>query len=214
MLKDTIIWFLISGIVICFNSISSKKNERYFKNVLKENLQIVLIIEFFVNTQTFSLAVEIILVFLFTFFAVMIAFTEINEEYKSAHKFFERVSVFGGFLILFAVVWSFILNIQDFDVIDTIKTFLLPIVLTFAILPFAYLIMIYSRYEILFVRLKIGREKSPGLIRYAKLCLIQFGMLSQSRINQLLTSYQSDLIQLDSRAEMKELMQKYRNDRC
>ena len=36
LLKDTILWFIISGLVISFNAISSKLNDKYFSEILQE----------------------------------------------------------------------------------------------------------------------------------------------------------------------------------
>ena len=45
-IKDITIWFLCSGFIICMNSVSNEADEKYIKNVLKDNLKLTIFLEY------------------------------------------------------------------------------------------------------------------------------------------------------------------------
>lgn len=79
-LKDIVIWVLFAGIPVCFNAVSQKDEEHYFRNIITDNFKYTALSEFFLGIFTFSFFVELILQpILFFLFSVQ-AFLENNEK--------------------------------------------------------------------------------------------------------------------------------------
>lgn len=59
-IKDIIIWFLFSGLIYCMNAVSSEADERYIQKVLKDNLKLTMILEFFMSRKTILWYIDMI----------------------------------------------------------------------------------------------------------------------------------------------------------
>ncbi len=53
LVKDTIFWVCFVGIVMEFRFITSNADQSLFKNTIIDNLKIIIVLEFIVNTYTF-----------------------------------------------------------------------------------------------------------------------------------------------------------------
>src|SRR5438132_3426349 len=60
-LKDTIVWFVFSGVALIFRGISARNPERAIRNIPWDALKLTVLMEFILNTYTFPLVVEILL---------------------------------------------------------------------------------------------------------------------------------------------------------
>lgn len=182
LLVDTVFWVFGTGFVLMFNM--SSREQQYFKNILLDNLKLVLILEFVVNLYTFNLWVELIIIPVMTLIACMSIVAGAQKEYVAVKKLMDVImGLFGLHLIGFAVSNIFA-NFRAFVTLDNLRVFLLPILLTTLFLPFIYILVLYMTYESMFVRLRIGLEKSKKLVRFAKLkifrtCLLNLGKLTE-----------------------------------
>src|ERR1051325_3164480 len=60
-LKDTVIWFLFTGIALIFRGVSKEDPNRVLRRIFWDALKITAVVEFLLNTYTFSLWVEFLL---------------------------------------------------------------------------------------------------------------------------------------------------------
>jgi len=209
-LKDTFIWFMVTGLVICFRAIGANKDEHYFRRILIDNLKILVIIEFIVNTQTFHILIELIIFPFLLFFGLIEVFTETDNKYAQVSKFASTITAISGFILLAFIIRSVILNFESFGTIETLKTFFLPFILTICILPLAFVIMIYSKYETLFVRLKLGNEKSKKLKRFVKWKMFLYCGLNQGKIHHVLKTDVFGLSRVQNKKEVRDLINEYK----
>ena len=72
MTKDSIFWFLLSGLVILFNLNKAEQNKDYFLDIIKDNIKFTLLLEFIANIYNFSLLVELFFIPLMVLFSVII----------------------------------------------------------------------------------------------------------------------------------------------
>ena len=79
-IKDILIWFFSSGFIICMNSVSNEADEKYIKNVLKDNLKMTIILEFIMSTFTFNIWIELAIIPIITIITVMNVMAERKEE--------------------------------------------------------------------------------------------------------------------------------------
>jgi len=210
-IKDTLIWFIVTGLVICFRAINASEDDHYFRKILIDNLKILVIIEFIVNTQTFHIFIELLIFPFLLFFGLIEAFTETDSKYAQVNKFASTITAISGFILLAFVIRSLIINLESFGTIETLKSFFLPIILTVSIIPLAFVIMIYSKYESLFVRLKFGTEKSKRLKRFARWRMILYCGFNQKKLLQVLKSDIFGLSRVKNNQEVRELINEYKS---
>lgn len=58
MLKDTIIWLLITGIGLCFQIVEKENRKKFLKSTIIEAIAITVIFEFITNEFTFSFLID------------------------------------------------------------------------------------------------------------------------------------------------------------
>ena len=182
LLKDTVVWFCFTGILISFYSVTSKREQNLFRKIIVDNIKIVIIIEFIVNTYTFSLAVELVLIPVVTFIAILGVFAKTDEKYSSVAKLTNGLLIIIGIVILIFSISNLVSDYKNFVSLDTLRKFILPPSLTILFLPFIYLMVLFSTYEQLFVQLNLGYEKSKKLKRYAKREIIKHCLLSLKKV--------------------------------
>src|SRR4030042_130323 len=85
LLKDTIIWFFFSGLVLSMKLAADSK-ENVFQVVILENLKAIIIVEFLVNTYTFSFPIEMILLPAVGFVGIIDAFSQTDKRYYQVRK--------------------------------------------------------------------------------------------------------------------------------
>lgn len=149
-IKDIVIWFLTSGLIYCMNAVLSESDEKYIKKVLKDNLKLTLILEFFMSTFTFNIWIEIAIIPIITIISIMNVIAERKEEYKNTHKVLDIMLALVGFWILYETVKIGINEYRKLNVINTLVSFMIPIVYLVLIIPLEYLLELYSKYELLF----------------------------------------------------------------
>ncbi len=79
-IKNIIIWIIFAGIPLCFGSINKNIDDNYFKQAIKANFSIIVIIEFMQSTFTFSIIVELFIIPITTFLLILQAFSKNKEE--------------------------------------------------------------------------------------------------------------------------------------
>ena len=164
----TVLWYFLSGLALTGRAISAKEDERHFRNLTLDCFRIAAIFEFLVVAYSFSLPVELVLVFVIASVGLMIAVCEVTENSASVKKLFERVTL----AIVSVMLWKSIRSIWDqpdvFFTTQTGRNFLLPGLLMLGCVPFFYFWYCYSHVENARVRINFKTFQSDSLKRYAR----------------------------------------------
>ena len=158
-IKDIIIWFLFSGLIYCMNAVSSEADETYIKKILKDNLKFTMILEFFMSTFIFNIWIELAIIPVITIITVMNVIAERKEEYKSVHKLLDSILAIAGFWIFYDTIKIGINEYKQLNIINTLVSFMIPIAYLILIIPLEYALELYSKYELLFLRMNFKEEK-------------------------------------------------------
>jgi len=167
LLADTLLWMFGVAFVM-FVNINHVTEEGYFKKIVIDNLKLILIIEFVVNLYVFDLWIELILVPILAILGAMLGVSSVKKEYKQVEAFLSKLLVIIGLGFGIYALYYIITDFQGFASLDNLKEFLLPIVFTFAFLPYVYIMALFINYELVFMRIK-RLAKDGSLARYAKL---------------------------------------------
>jgi len=209
LLKDSIVWFCFTGILMCFNLVTSEKEEDLFRKIIINNIKIVIIIEFIINTYTFSLVVELFFIPLVTLLVIMEVIAKKDKKYSSVIKIINGLYVIIGVVILFYVISNVVSDYRNFGSLDTLRNILLAPLLTISFLPFIYFMMLFYAYERLFVRLNLGYEKSNKLKRYTKRKIIKHCLLSLKKVNKALNVNTHNLMHIRNKEDVDEMIKVY-----
>lgn len=153
-LKDIIIWVLFVGVPICFHSASKELEDHYFSKVVLNNLKLSVFIDFFLNTFTFGIITEFILQGILIFLSLLQAVSSTEEKYASAKKLFDSLLAIIGFAVFFQTIRVAIQTYPDYDIKEWIITLSIPLVFSILYIPIAFLMALYSRYQLLFLHLR------------------------------------------------------------
>ncbi len=205
LLKDTIFWFFTAGLVTMFKYVTAQKGKIPIKELLLDNLKFIVILEFVMNTYTFALWGELLVVPFVTIVVSMNAFAEATKKNQDVTKFLGIVQSIIGLVLLSYVLYRAVIDYQVLGTIDALRSFLLPIILSTAIIPIVYLMAVYSNYESIFIGFKFGSEKSKGFIYYCKLMIFLKCGFSTRRISKLVPL---DLMHLQNKDDIKEILLK------
>jgi hypothetical protein len=202
LLKDTVFWFIGSGFFILMNLNKAKKENNFFKNILWDNLKLILILEFVINFHQFSLLAEMIILPVLAFLAMLQVVAEREERTKIVKTLIDWIFVIITVTFLISSIRDITNDITGFANYSNLKSFLLPVILSISFLPCAYLIALFMNYEMLFVRLGFYLKNKEDL-RFAKLRTLQKCGLQISKIRKLSPKINS-LYNGSTREEIKD----------
>lgn len=210
-IKDIIIWFLFSGLIYCMNAVSSEADEIYIKKILKDNLKFTMILEFFMSTFTFNIWIELAIIPVITIITVMNVIAERKEEYKSVHKLLDSVLAIAGFWIFYETIKIGINEYKQLNIINTLVSFMIPIVYLILIIPLEYILELYSKYEVLFLRMTFKEEKDKRIRLHHRIAILRECNFSVRKILLFQREYMIQMYALMKEDEFNQLMQKFRS---
>ena len=210
-IKDIIIWFLFSGLIYCMNAVSSEADETYIKKMLKDNLKFTMILEFFMSTFTFNIWIELAIIPVITIITVMNVIAERKEEYKSVHKLLDSILAIAGFWIFYETIKIGINEYRQLNIINTLVSFIIPIVYLILIIPLEYALELYSKYELLFLRMTFKEEKDKkNKIRH-RVAVICSCRISVRRVLLFQREYMGRMYVKMKDNEFEKLIREFRN---
>lgn len=210
-IKDIIIWFLFSGLIYCMNAVSSEADETYIKKILKDNLKFTMILEFFMSTFTFNIWIELAIIPVITIIIVMNVIAERKEEYKSVHKLLDSILAIAGFWIFYETIKIGINEYKQLNIINTLVSFMIPIVYLILIIPLEYILELYSKYEVLFLRMTFKEEKDKRIRLHHRIAVLRECNFSVRKILLFQREYMIQMYALMKEDEFNQLMQKFRS---
>lgn len=168
LIKDTIYWTFGIGFIFMMNSNKALQEKYYFKKFVQENIKLFVILEFILGLYVFGIVAEFILMPIVFFLSALLGFTEANEEHKQIKNFL--LNIFGLIGVFYLIYSGFEIyqNFNDFASYDNLRALTFPAIMTISFLPFAYIYVLYTHYESLFVRLGFFLKDDKSLRRFAK----------------------------------------------
>ena len=200
-----------SGLIYCMNAVSSEADETYIKKILKDNLKFTMILEFFMSTFTFNIWIELAIIPVITIITVMNAIAERKEEYKSVHKLLDSVLVIAGFWLFYETIRVGINEYKQLNVINTLVSFMIPIVYLILIIPLEYLLELYSKYEVLFLRMAFKEEKDKKIRLHHRIAVLRVCNFSVHKILLFQRKYLIQMYTSMKEDEFNQLIQKFRS---
>jgi hypothetical protein len=200
-IKNTIFWCVSVGFMALFKIESIKKDKSFFKHSVIDNLKLLAILQFIVGFYTFPILVEVLLAPVLALIGAMLAFAESDKKYHQVKTLLEySLSSFGIILIVYTL-YMLVTNFGDFGNERTAYDFFVPPLLTFCYLPFIFVMLVYSTYEQVFIRLQfsIKRKIYRNLAKLYAIILFNIRMSLLDR-----WSYHIARLNIESHADLIE----------
>jgi hypothetical protein len=185
MLKDTIVWISSVGVLAFFSSTKSLKEEKPILTFVKDNIKVIIFLEFFLNVFVFPIGIELILVPIVTLLVLMQIVAKDVAKNQHVFKFVSStISVFGYATIVFCA-YQLYKNWQTFFVMDNLIAFSFPVLLSVLFIPYLYLLILYVHYEDVLVRIKVIFYDNPEKLKQFEKAVIHSARLSLKRLKEL-----------------------------
>ena len=186
-LKDSILWLFTVGFVLIFKSVQIK-DTTYFKSILKESLKWTVIFEFIINFYSFNFIIEFLMLPILIMIVTTQAYSELDKKNIQVTKLLTNVLSIIGFVFLGFSIYKTIIGYETFFSINTLKIFVLPIILTILFIPFIYFLSLYSTYESYFVRLDFMTVKKDE-VKVVKKLIKKRANLHLNRLNRIIENF-------------------------
>ena len=164
LLKDSVFWLIFAGFPL-FMKITELKNSNHFaKEVLKGSLKGIIIVEFLSNFYTFNLFIELFLMI----FLTLVNILPIVKPDKILEKFASNVNMVFGFIVIIYIGYNLYQNIFGFINVNTLKSFILPVLLTITLIPFLYSVALLDLYGTMYRRMSthLKGQKLKWYLKY------------------------------------------------
>ena len=206
LLKDTIVWFCASAMVMVMRFVTSRDSESIFREVLAESLTIVIVLEFLFNTYTFSLPIELVLMPVLALVVMVNALASSDKQYSEVAKITRGIQTAFGFGILAIVLIRAVSDLKALESLDTVRSIALAPLLSLLFVPCLYILVLISQYELVFMRLDVGAEKDHRVKRYARRRILMHVGLSMKKVRHLLREHLIDLTHIQTEADVDRIV--------
>ena len=169
--KITLLWLGTAGFLGLFSEPKVSENPELISKAAKEAFKVTMVLEFFVSLYRMPLLAELVFVPFSVLLGALVAVSEIDEKYRQANRFLTGVAIVVGLALLTYAAWKMAGDFGAVANIDTVRSFLLPIVYSLLLLPFIWAVAVFVAYESVFVRLQFV-AKDESLHPYIKRSLI------------------------------------------
>lgn len=210
MLKDTIIWFFSVGMIMLFSYGKVVKWKSYFKEIIFWSLGLAAIIGFITNVTALPFLIEFLLVIpaLFTL-GMLLAYSGTQKELALVHNIFQWIIFVIVLVLLIFSILTISRGFQDFATLQTLRGFLLPLVLAISIIPIVYLLALYSRYEQAFLLIGFRLGDNKALYKYTRWELFRSSLLNLGKVDKFIKVYIARLGGVKDKSEIDKLFSEF-----
>jgi len=203
--KVTVFWFFGTAISLLFRTPDALDNAmEFYKQIVKDNLSLVIVIHFIVNSHTFHIGIEFVLVFVTTIFLIMKGYLEVSQKGGTLLKFANYSLAIIGTIILSFSIYGLAGNFQNYLSLKPWKGLLLPPIMTASLILFLYPYTLLMGYESAFTRLSFGFEDERSLEWFTRWQILKKCKLSLRKLNNVRSEYVPRLTGLRDKKEILE----------
>lgn len=172
LMKETLLWFGLTAVSSSAASLTVSQEPNIAKPMW-DSLRIAVLIELLVGKMTFPLAVELVLVPVFTVFGLLCVVAELKHNGEPVQVFLRRAQVLIGIAVLAAVAHRAVQGPEVFANRGVMSEYLIAPLLSALFIPAMYLSNVYSRYEWLFSKVR-GERAYTWYAKWRLLRLLGF----------------------------------------
>ncbi|MCP2264644.1 hypothetical protein APR03_001982 [Promicromonospora thailandica] len=172
LLKETIVWFFVTGFVLLLNISKVTKERHYIRNRIGAVVGISVFLEFLTNLFVLPLVAELLLQPFVAVVAVVGVVAARKAEHRQAKRLTEGILAIIGIGLLAYNIQQIIVGWNELDGRAILLELALPIWMTVGLLPFLYALSLYSNYELAFGWIEFDNKGTRRSRVRAKIVLI------------------------------------------
>lgn len=179
--NTVIVWFIFENIYSCFHCLDHRKDDHFFKQQIKSQIGISVLLLYIVDINSFSLFREIIQTLAISVLTLMICVAEAMDN-KNKEKGYDKAK--NLLLIILGYIWldkiinsiAFIVNnANSINVVENITRMAIPVILSILFILFNYFFTLCIEYSDIYTRIKklpkiYPQVKKYLLLRIFKVC--------------------------------------------
>ena len=204
--KDTIVWFVFGAITYPFQFHDPEKAPRVLRALLRDSLSVLIIVEVLIETYTFSLPVELVLVPVTTLIATLGAVAETRDEHKPVARILGTVQAVIGFALLGIVVQRAYTD-PALTFLPALLTALIVVVLSLACYPYVQGLRLAFAYEGMLWRIGWKQPVSRRFRHYAALRILRHVRFRPGEITPFIRRNAFSLFDVGNRADLDSLLE-------
>lgn len=166
-LKTTVVWVLTFALVTMMEAAKLTEDKKSFGKLLREIVAPTVFVVFVAELHTFNVWAELMLLPVLALISGMLALAESRREHAIIVKPLTSLQAIIGVSFLIFSAYHIVSDFKAFATLDTLREFIVPIVLSLLFLPFLYAMAIFMAYESAFTGLSF-RIEDRRLLGYAK----------------------------------------------
>ena len=205
-IKDSIFWYFGVAIVMLMNSNKANENENYFRDIIFDNLKLILILEFIINFYTFPIIIELFFVPFVIIVGILYTFSDFRPQYLAVKKILINILSLIGIILIIHAVYNIVKDISVIGNFETLKSFVYPIIMTLLLLPFIYMFALVMSYELLFTRLEIFNTQYDHL-PYAKKKIFLHFKFNLKKLNKF--SRSGNIVKIKNKEDVYKVISDY-----
>lgn len=147
-----------------------------------------------------------------TILILMNVVAESEEKYRRVHKLIDIVLACIGWYMLWGAANVGLKEYKELNAINTLVSFMIPIVYTILILPLEFGLEIYSDYEQVFVRMKFRDNQDKKIQRKHRWRVIRTCKLSLRKILLFRKEYVNKMYGLMSEETFDNIMREFKEE--
>ncbi len=206
LLKDTVVFALFSGVGLTFSAMSRNPELPTWRSVLAGQLKTVVLVEYVVDTFTFALWIELLLVPTLSFIGLMGGVAATREKWAPVAKLAKGLMGVAGLAVVAFAGRNAIVAARTVSIADTLREVGLPLVLSLALLPIVQVFFLWSGYDQLFGQLESSRWRDRSVIRYGRRQMVRRLGVRTEAMRALLRTERRALMAASSEGDIDELL--------
>jgi hypothetical protein len=202
-IKNSVLWFISSASITFFRINEIKNPEKFFKQALKDNFKVIILLEFIISFYTFGLIIEIIL---FPILFLLGSLKARAEILKKNQELLPTINFILGIISLITIIFTVYKLYTSFDSFKQNSTFydlIIPIRLSILIIPFHYFLHKYILFDAIYFRIK-STFNNKKLIKYSFIKSLIFFKFNKTKINRWL--FKANMKQLKTKKDVSNSM--------
>lgn len=188
-LKVTVLWLLFVGFIMIFNAIGDADDNKYFINIIVQNIKVTIVFQFVTNLYSFPLLIELVIVPLTFIISMMIVIAEYSggESYKKVAKFLNIILIIVGLSMMQNSIEQIVSKFNELNIEKLFILMSVGSILSILFIPFLIFVVVFSAYEILFIRLSFKKTIAEEMRKNLYLKIILACRLNISKIKNFVS---------------------------
>ena len=163
---DTIIFFFTAAVGLFFKMGEASSHPNFFRRRLIKVLSVSIVLEVLLDLFVLSIPAEVTLQVVLGLVAMLAVVAQQDPDHRPVHKLLNGILGIAGLALLALPIVQLTANWSETNKGNLLQEIALPVWMTAGLLPYVYLLGLWSTYELAFLRL--GWQSDEGASRQTR----------------------------------------------